>query len=152
MKTTMHLIPIALTIACGGESVIEKQPNTAPLIQIMSHADGIEVQDGYVENFRAVVSDDEDAYTDLTVAWYVGEDIVCDWGEVSPAGESFCSVAFVEGDSNIIAEVRDPSGAGARAEVTFTVTPTEAPIIELLSPMAGQRYYSNELIQFSALI
>ena len=152
MKTPMHLIPIAVTIACGGESVIEKQPNTAPLIQIMSHSDGVEVQDGYVENFRAVVSDDEDAYADLTVAWYVGEDIVCDWGTVSPAGESFCSVAFVEGDSNIIAEVRDPSGAGARAEVTFTVTPTEAPIIELLSPMAGQRYYSNELILFSALI
>ena len=50
------------------------------------------------------------------MAWYVGEDIVCDWGEVSPAGESFCSVAFAEGDSNIIAEVRDPGGAGARAD------------------------------------
>lgn len=152
MKVIMHLIPIALIIACGGESVIEKQSNTAPLIQIMSHSDGIEVQDGYIENFRAVVSDDEDAYADLTVAWYVGENIVCDWDAVSPAGESFCSVAFVEGDNRIIAEVRDSSGAGARAEITLTVSPTEAPVIELLSPMAGQRYYSNELIQFSALI
>ena len=152
MKTPMHLMPIALTLACGGESVIEKQPNTAPLIQIMSHSDGIEVQDGYVENFRAVVSDDEDAYADLTVAWYVGENIVCDWGEVSPAGESFCSVAFTEGDSNIIAEVRDLAGAGARSEVSLTVVPTEAPVIELISPTAGQRYYSNELIEFSALI
>jgi len=152
MNTSWNVPTIFFLAACGGESVIEKQPNTAPLIQIMSHSDGIEVQDGYVENFRAVVSDDDDGYPDLTVAWYVGEDIVCEWGEVSPAGESFCSVAFTEGDSKIIAEVRDLAGAGARAEVSFTVLPTEAPVIELISPTAGQRYYSNELIEFSALI
>ena len=32
------------------------------------------------------------------------------------------------------------------------MAPTEAPIVELLTPIAGENYYSNQLIQFSALV
>ena len=80
----------------------------------MSHGDGAEVQDGFVEYFRATVSDDDNEFNELSVAWYVGEDMVCDWEIASAAGESICEIVFEEGDTNVIAEVRDTQGKGSR--------------------------------------
>src|SRR6056300_415964 len=152
-KIAMRYLGILPLIwACGGEQVIDKQENSAPVIMIGSHSDGAEVLEGYSETFRATVSDDDDEDLDLQVAWYVGENIVCDWAEVSPAGEAYCDIVFSPTDSSVIAEVRDPQGAGGRAELSIVVQPTEAPVIELLAPTQGQGHYSNELIQFSALV
>ena len=150
---SLGLLPLILTYtACTGESVIDKQENSAPVVVIMSHSDGVEVQDGYVEHFRATVSDDDNQFTDLSVAWYVGEEIVCDWTEASPAGDSTCSIVFGEGDSNVVVEVRDPQGAGGRAELSVVVLPTEAPTVTMLTPLGNSNYYSDQLIQFSAMV
>ena len=138
--------------ACGSDNVIDKQENSAPSIIIMSHGDGAEVQDGFVEYFRATVSDDDNEFNELSVAWYVGEDMVCDWEIASAAGESICEIVFEEGDTNVIAEVRDTQGTGGRAEISVVVLPTEAPIVELLTPIEGENYYLDGLIQFSALV
>ena len=81
-------------VACGGENVIDKQENKAPTILIMSHSDGASVQEGYAESFRATVSDDDNEFDELSVAWYVGEDLVCDWEVASMAGESFLRYRF----------------------------------------------------------
>ena len=143
---------VPFVLACTGESVLEKQENVAPSVLIVSHSDGVAVQDGYIENFRATVSDENDVYGDLLIAWYVGDEVVCDWAAASPAGDSLCEIVFTEGDSSVIVEVRDPQGAGGRAELTVEVLPTEAPIIELLTPDSGGSYYSDQLIQFSALV
>ena len=141
-----------LMVACTGESILEKQENVIPTILIASHSDGVEVQDGYIESFRATVSDDDHAFSDLQIAWYVGTDIVCDWAGASPSGDSFCEIVFVEGDENVIAEVRDPVGAGGRAELSVVVLPTEAPSATIQTPTSGNNYYSNQLIQFSGLV
>ena len=108
MRLKFGILP--LLIACN-ESVIEKQDNSAPAIMIGSHSPDAEILEGYSEAFRATVSDDDNEYSELSVAWYVGEEIVCDWTEVSPAGESFCEIVFNSDDTNVIAEVRDPLGA-----------------------------------------
>jgi len=86
-----RLLPFGLlyVTACGNDNVIDKQENTAPTITIMSHGDGTEVQDGFVEYFRAAVSDDDNEFDELSVAWYVGEDIVCDWETVNPTDSEF---------------------------------------------------------------
>ena len=145
------LLPL-LSLACSGENVLEKQQNVAPTILISSHSDGAEFLDGYSESFRAIVSDDDNEFDELQVAWYVGEDIVCDWAVASPAGESFCDIVFAEDDANVIAEVRDTQGAGGRHEIEISVLPTDAPVVELLTPINSVNYYSDQLIQFSALI
>ena len=94
----------------SGENVIEKQDNSAPSIMVASHSASIEVLEGYTESFRATVSDDDNDFSELTVAWYVNEEIVCDWNSVSPAGESFCDVAFTSDDTNVV--VRRASWCG----------------------------------------
>ena len=148
------IIPFGLLYltACGSDNVIDKQENKAPTILIVSHSDGVEVQDGYVERFRATVSDDDNEFDELSIAWYVGEEVVCDWETATPAGESICEIVFEDGDTGVIAEVRDSQGAGGRAEIAIVVAPTEAPIVELLTPIAGENHYSDGLIQFSALV
>ena len=143
---------LPLLWACSGENVIEKQDNSAPSILIGSHSDSAEVLEGYIESFRASVSDDDNDFSELQVAWYVGEELICDWTEVSPAGESFCDIVFAPEDTNVVAEVRDTQGAAGRSEISVVVQPTEAPIIELLTPIQGSGYYSSELIQFSAVV
>ena len=149
----LHLGLVSLLIACsGGESVIEKQDNSAPSIMIASHSASIEVLEGYTESFRATVSDDDNEFAELTVAWYVNEEIVCDWNSVSPAGESFCDIAFTTDSTNVVAEVRDPAGAGGRAEVGVSVNPTDAPTAQILSPTQNSNHYSDQLIHFSGVI
>jgi hypothetical protein len=110
------LVPFAL-YACGGENVIEGKQNTAPVVVIAGHSQNAEILEVYTETFRAIVSNDDNEFDELSVAWYLGETIVCDWGKVNPAGESYCDIPFTQEDSNVIAEVRDPQGAGCRAEL-----------------------------------
>ena len=117
------LIPFAF-YACGGENVIENKQNTAPVVVIASHSPDAEILEGYAETFRATVSDDDNEFEELSVAWYVGETIVCDWEIVNPAGESYCDISFGQEDNNVIAEVRDSSGAGGRAEIDVVIVPT----------------------------
>ncbi len=151
MKVQIGLV--ALLMACrGGETVIEKQSNSAPVVMIGSHSPDAEILEGYVETFRATVSDDDNEFDELSVAWYVGDEIVCDWQTASPAGESFCDIVFNEEDSNVIVEVRDPQGAGGRSEISVVVVPTDAPTVEILSPVQNSNHYSDQLIQFSAVV
>ena len=145
------LIPFAF-YACGGENVIENKQNTAPVVVIASHSPDAEILEGYAETFRATVSDDDNEFEELSVAWYVGETIVCDWEIVNPAGESYCDISFGQEDNNVIAEVRDSSGAGGRAEIDVVIVPTQAPEVEILAPTQNGNQYSNELILFSAQI
>ena len=70
MKLQVGLV--TLLVACsGGENVIEKQDNSAPTIMIASHSADAEILEGYTESFRATVSDDDNDFSELTVAWYV---------------------------------------------------------------------------------
>ena len=52
---------------------------------IASHSPDAEILEGYAETFRATVSDDDNEFEELSVVWYVGEAIVCDWEAVNPA-------------------------------------------------------------------
>ena len=151
MISILFIGSILLT-ACKKENEPEKVRNLTPTVSIITHEDGDEVRDGYVETFEALVSDaDHDVY-DLEVTWYVNGDIVCDWDNPNSSGESTCEIVFQEGDDTLRVEVRDPEGAAGSAEIELTVLPTGAPDIELLTPISIETYYSSELIQFSALV
>ena len=144
---------IVLLVACrGSETVIEKQDNSAPSVMIGSHSPDVEIREGYVETFRATVSDDDNAFDELTTAWYVGDEIVCDWATVTPGGESYCDIVFEAEDNNVIVEVRDPIGAGGRAEVEWVIIPTDAPTAEILSPDQNSTHYLDQLMFFSAAV
>ena len=141
-----------LLLACTGESVIEKMDNNFPVIGITSHGSGQSVQEGYPTEFRATAFDEEDGVEGLTAAWYLGEDLVCDWSGLSLAGESFCEMSLAPTDTTITAEVRDSLGAGGQAVLEVVVIPTEAPSVEITSPEDGRYFYADQLIPFSGIV
>ena len=149
----MHKALLFLSlVACSNENIIEKQQNLAPTVLIISHGDGAEIQEGYPEQFRASVSDDDNQFEDLQIAWHIGENLICDWTTASSAGEANCEMVFTPDDNNVIVEVRDTQGAGARSEISISVLPTEVPIAEILSPSVEESYYADQFIEFSALV
>ena len=143
---------VSLLLACEGETVIEKMDNSAPTALIVSHSEGVSLEEGYVVNFRATASDQNDAVETLSMAWYVGQEVVCDWSAVSIGGDQSCSIEIVEGMTSIIAEVRDPEGAGGRSEIAIVVLPTEAPTVSIEMPLQGSRHYAEELIELSGIV
>lgn len=143
---------LLLGVACTGESIIEKQSNEAPVITIQSHGSGAQFVHGMTETFRAQVSDEDHDAEDLEVAWYVGEELVCDWTNPSELGESSCDILLEVGDTSIIAEARDAEDLGGRAEISIAVSDTQAPVVLISSPTSGDIFQTDQLIQFTAII
>ena len=73
----------------------------------MSHADGFEALEGEVISFRAQASDTNDNIGELQVAWYQGQELVCDWAVPFEEGDSYCDITIGASDARIIAEVQD---------------------------------------------
>ena len=140
-----------IIFACNTETTT-KTFNTNPEVTITSHSTSIDVMEGQEELFRASASDSNDGLSNLQVAWYLDEDLVCEWTSPDPAGESACAVTILENSEKVIVEVRDPQSAAGRAEVLLNVTPSVVPIIFMLSPSIGETYYRDQLIRFAAEI
>ncbi len=148
----ISLLGASALVACSGEKVLENTNNSPPTITIMSHTDGFEVLEGYTQSFRATVSDDDSEYASLEVAWFVGDENVCDWTYVTAAGEAYCDVIFDLDDTNIVAQARDDRGGAAMTELSLVVLPTEIPEVTIEAPTGLEQYYSDQLITFSALV
>lgn len=138
-------------LACGHEQIIEKQENIAPVIVIVSHSDSTPVTEG-PSTIRATVSDDDNQFSDITTAWYLNQEVVCDWTPVSSTGEALCALSFAPGNANLVAEVRDTQGASGRAEINLQVEINTAPIANITSPISGQRLYANSPIRFEGTV
>ena len=123
---------LSLILGCDSEQTT-KTINDSPTILITSHSDGFEVFEGETVQFRAQASDSNDGTQNITVAWYLEQELICDWTTPMAAGDSFCDITFNGKSAVIIAEVRDQYGAAGRAEVYGDLTPNEAPTLELFS-------------------
>jgi hypothetical protein len=147
MRTFLSLMPLA---ACTATETEPKQFNNAPTVEIQSHSDGAELEEGVPTDFYAMVSDLNDPNEDLLASWYIGDGLVCDWAAPDAAGISRCSISLSGGDSMVAVVVTDPAQVGSRDEVEVSVVPTDAPTAAILSPVVDGSYYSDQLIQFKA--
>ena len=78
------IIPLVaiLTTSYNSDNVIEKEEDIAPTILIVSHSEGAEVQEGFVEYFRATVSDDDSEtmqFDDSALVQFSQEHVVLSW-------------------------------------------------------------------------
>ena len=71
------LLPLLLLSACTTSEIEPKQFNNAPTIEIQSHSDGAELEEGVEIQFYATVSDLNHANEELLVAWYIGDHTTC---------------------------------------------------------------------------
>ena len=148
----MRLIPVVLLLlsACSDQSL--KSINASPSVEIVSHEDGSQALEGYVVSLRGRASDPDHPVTDLFGVWRVEGEEVCAAQAADELGGLACDVVFSEGESIVTLEVTDPKAATGSDIVELVVIPTEAPTADILSPLDGQRGYSDTKLRFEGLI
>jgi formylglycine-generating enzyme required for sulfatase activity len=145
------MILLTLIFACG-EQTIKEVPNSLPTVQIQSHGDNSAFDDGYEVQFYAQVSDQNHENEELQVAWYEGENLICDWEIPDPSGVTRCNVVMTEGMARVSVQVIDPEQGAGRDEIDIVVNPTDAPTATIFSPQVGENYYSDQLVLFQGVI
>ena len=144
------LLSSLLWMACRSDDSV-KILNANPEITIVSHDSNSLIREGELNRFRAQVSDTNHDPEELEVAWYSGATQLCDWAMSTAEGESLCEAILTE-DSNLIAEVRDSEGAAGTAALQLVIVPTEAPTVAWQAPSSAGTYYSDVLIELSAMV
>ncbi len=142
---------LALLIGCTSEEKVTSY-NSNPEATIVSHSATETFLEGYEITFQATVSDTNHANSELSVKWSTDQREVCPPQAPQTDGTTVCTVRLEEGETQIIAQVTDPEGASGIAQVDFTVTPSLAPEVTINSPIADERYYTDNQILFSANI
>lgn len=137
--------------ACQSDEGV-KAYNANPEITITSHSEDAELEEGVSVSLRAAVSDPNHSEEELLVSWYADTELVCDWAPPDMAGTSFCDFEPRIDSTRIVAEVRDPDGAGGQDEISLIISATSAPSISISSPIGSEIYYSDLIIEFNALV
>lgn len=147
----MRLIAVALLLsACSDQSL--KAINASPSVEIVSHEDGSQALEGYVVSLRGRASDPDHPATDLMGVWRVEGEQACEPQAADELGGLNCDVVLSEGESIVTLEVTDPKAATGSDVVELVVIPTDAPTASILSPLDGQRGYSDTKLRFEGLI
>ena len=88
----------------------------------------------------------------LQTVWYAGEELLCDEETPQTDGSTICATTITAEMNQIRLVVQDPEGEAGVAAIDLDISESTPPLIDLISPLAGIPYYSNQIITFSALI
>ena len=143
----LSLISSLAFVACQTDKTITTV-NSAPDALISSHQDGQTVLEGYAIELRGQASDSNNSFDELQVAWYYGENKICDWEIPDGGGGTSCFIVPDLDSETISLEVRDPDGAGGSDMVFLDVVETENPIATIIHPTQSDIHYANQLITF----
>lgn len=146
-----YILLSAFGLGCASDKAITTY-NNPPTASITSHSDGAELYEGATINLIGQVSDTNHSESDLLVQWSTDVRNLCEETAAGADGAVSCQTSLEEGEQEIRLQVIDPEGEAAIAVHNITVIPTQAPNVEIISPVIGGSYYSDQLILFSALI
>ena len=136
--------------ACGGEKTVSAR-NTPPTALITFPADGAEMLEGEEVMAIGQAADADNDSADLTASWRVNGDEVCT-GTPDESGASLCALVLDAGEAEIQFVVVDPAGAAGSNTVVVNVIATDAPTVEITSPIAGSISRSGDLIELVATV
>jgi len=150
---------LALSAILAGSSLLTGCPdqnvsavNANPEATVTSHEDGDTVREGDTVTFWGIVSDPDHQTTSLLASWYLGGEKVCAADAPNSDGMTSCDAVVDIDDTSLSLEVVDPTGAAGAAIVTLNITPTDAPVVSIVSPEASGVYYADQLITFEGLV
>ena len=149
----MRLLSVSFLLwACTSSEEGIKIYNTDPLATITSHGNDAELLEGVEYTFVGQVSDSNHNIGELKVRWSTDIGEICEEQTPDADGMTSCNTALEPSATQLKLQVTDPEGAAAMSSISISVQPTQAPTIELLSPVVDGRYYSDQLVSFSAII
>ena len=145
------LVGLLGTSACRESSV--RVTNKAPEAEIVSPADGAEVQEGYLVELVGVASDPDDLSADLLASWLVEGVEVCAPASPADDGTTTCESRFTaEGNGEVVLVVQDPSDSTTTTRIEVVVLPTAPPEVRIVNPVEDGKYYSDRLVLFEGVV
>ena len=129
--------------------------NSEPVATISSHTESDALIEGKSESFLGMVSDDDDAVEELETTWRIGDREVC--VDVIPTedGTTECEITLessdIPGDLDLVTvslTVSDPRSANHTVRVDLDPQPNLPPVVEILAPTDGARFYADEPVTF----
>ena len=129
------LISMAL-MACSGDGK-DEGPNMPPTVEIVSHADGDELEEGAQLLIGLAEDPEGDA---IAVQWRLDDAIVC---ESEAAGSTSCEMILLPGSAWITLYATDASGNAVSDTIELVVAASPAPDITWQEPSGDARYYTD---------
>jgi hypothetical protein len=149
MRTSL-VLALALS-ACNRETQVTPR-NADPAAEILSPADGASVAAGDPVALLGSGSDPDHEASELIATWRIDETVVCQ-APVSATGETACQATFLAaGDADVSLTITDPGGATDVAHIGVTVAPQGAPVVNLISPSAGDVAVSTDPVLVEATV
>ncbi|MEC7983939.1 MAG: hypothetical protein VX278_02170, partial [Myxococcota bacterium] len=145
-------MPLLFLLACGTESVVTLPSNEAPEINITSHSDDSVLIESDLQFFRAQITDKDNRVDELLVAWFMDDQLVCDYSNPDPTSKSYCEITPNYNTSRVVAEVVDLYGESDSDQVSVFIIPNSPPEATITSPVQGGRYYTSNPILFAAAV
>ncbi len=145
------LIAVVYLVGCETDKSITVQ-NPTPKASIVSHSDGDSVLEGFTTRFVGSVTDSNHTATQLNTKWYLNGDVYCDNVSPNEFGETVCELTLDEGEQEITLAVWDLENARGEDSILITVTPTSAPVAEIVRPIEGDTYYADQLLTFEGFV
>jgi hypothetical protein len=150
-----HILPILTLAACNDAGLTKF--NAEPVAEITSHAadeDGNppSVYEGALVTFTGEVSDPDDAFTSLSVVWYLGDEVLCEAAPADEEGGSSCEGRTDLGSDSVRMVVSDPENKTATASVALAIVPTDAPDAIISAPLEVGRYYEDIRLTFEGTV
>jgi len=144
---------LALTILlCGCPSDIEPGiRNADPRAEITSHSDGDTPEAGF-RTFSGTVDDPDHAVDDLVATWLYDGTEACPALSPDENGSTTCEVFLDSGERSVSLQVQDPLGGIGVAQLDLNVQPYGDPWAEISSPLAGNVYYSDQLVELAGVV
>ena len=94
------------------------------------------------------VTDSNHTADQLITKWYLNGEIYCDDVVPNEYGETEVSSTFDAGEQEITLAVLDLENARGEDSILLSVTPTNAPVAEIVSPLEDGLYYADQLLTF----
>ncbi|MES2641109.1 MAG: hypothetical protein V4850_16595 [Myxococcota bacterium] len=144
---------VLLSLACVGctDDGLNVR-NNEPVATVVYPSAGAELVEGYVTTLLGSVTDTNDHSEDLVATWLLGDEVLCEEAPIGADGSTVCEATFEPGEIEVTLTTLDPDDATGAATTPLTVSPNQAPVVQVFTPDGTGPYHTDAYIVFEAIV
>ncbi|MSQ02541.1 MAG: hypothetical protein EXR71_11750 [Myxococcales bacterium] len=146
------LLPLLVLVLAACNDAAFTSLNAAPIVELLTPADGEEVREATTLLLRGSVSDPDDVPDSLTARWYVGDEAACPASAPARDGTVECTIIAPSSAFTVLLEGRDSQGAAASASIGLRVVDDLSPSVTITAPGAAAPQYRDRPVLLEGLV